>query len=305
MWHWVALAARFWGKITAADAREKLSAIAMRADVQLMLLGCKQCWVFKLMDTLSDLGVLSREAWQPCDERQLSVEGVMSIKVKEQTVVDALASKWDATMAQLVTGQVDPRDPACESNRIMAATYVAWVRATSAPPPHLKCKFLSFRQLQYITRFRLGWHSLAIQTGRFSGVPRTQRKCVMCEAMHYMEEDGHCPVEDMLHFLVDCKVMQPIREKFPNLFTPSWLPDSKASTHAKFVLNHPDQYQVAYALHCMQEHRRSCMEFVSRGEIDRLLSDGYIPEDVALRRLLAAVNYYEDIPEEVLMVDWC
>ena len=35
------------------------------------------------------------------------------------------------------------------------------------------------------------------------------------------------------------------------------------------------------------------------------LPDGYVPEDVALRRLLAAVNYYEDIPEGVLMADWC
>jgi hypothetical protein len=120
-----------------------------------------------------------------------------------------------------------------------------------------------------------------------------------------MEDDGQCPVEDMLHFLIECKVMQPIREKFPKLFTPSWLPDNKASTHAKYVLNHPDQYQVAYALHCMQEHRRSCIEYVRVGETDRLLPDGYIPEDVALRRILAAENYYDDMPEGILMVDWC
>jgi hypothetical protein len=305
MWHWVALAARFWGKLTAVDASDKLSAVAMRADVQLMLSGCQQCWVFKFLDTLSHLGVLSRDVWQSCDGRHLGVEGVMSIKVKEKAVTDALASKWDATMSQLVTCQVDPRDPACESDRIMAATYVAWVRATSVSPPHLKCKLLSFRQVQYIVRFRLGWHGLAIQTGRFSRVPRNQRKCVLCEAMHHMEDDGQCPVEDMLHFLIECRVMQPIREKFPKLFTPSWLPDNKASTHAKYVLNHPDQYQVAYALHCMQEHRRSCLEYVRLGEIDRLLPDGYIPEDVALRRLLAAQNYYDDMPEGILMVDWC
>jgi hypothetical protein len=122
---------------------------------------------------------------------------------------------------------------------------------------------------------------------------------------HYLDDSDQCPVEDMLHFLIECKVMQPIREKFPKLFTPSWMPDNKASTHAKFVLNHPDQYQVAYALHCMQEHRRSCIEYVRMGDVDRLLPDGYVPEDVALRRLLAAVNYYEDIPEGVLMADWC
>jgi Reverse transcriptase (RNA-dependent DNA polymerase) len=183
MWHWVALATRFWGKLTAADARDKLSAIAMRADVQLMLSGCQHCWAFKFMDTLSCMGVVSREMWQPCAGRQLSVESVMSIKVKESAVTDALTGKWDAEMSQLRACQVDPRDPACAGDRIMAATYVAWVRAASVPPPHLKCKKLSFRQGQCLVRFRLGWHDLAIQTGRFSGVPRQQRKCVLCEAL--------------------------------------------------------------------------------------------------------------------------
>jgi hypothetical protein len=123
--------------------------------------------------------------------------------------------------------------------------------------------------------------------------------------MHYMGQDGQCPVEDMLHFLMECKVMQPVREKFPALFAPRWLPDDKASTHAKFVLNHPDQYQVAYALHCLQEHRRSCLEFVREGDLESMVPDGYIPDDIALRRVLAAVNYYDDIPEGVLMSDWC
>jgi hypothetical protein len=123
--------------------------------------------------------------------------------------------------------------------------------------------------------------------------------------MHYMGEDGQLPVEDMLHFLIECKVMQPVREKFPTLFIPTWLPDDKASTHAKFVLNHPDQHQVAYALHCMLAHRRTCIGFVQEGDVDKLLPDGYIPDDVSLRRILAADNYYEDIPEGVLLADWC
>lgn len=305
MWHWVKLATRFWCKITAADVEDKLSAISMRADVQLMLSGCQQCWVFKFLDTLSCLGIVTRDVWQPGTGRQLTVEGVLSICVKEDVVADALSRKWDADMNQYATNNVDPRDPACDSDHIMTATYVAWVRSRSVPPPHLKCTRLSFKQSQCIVRFRLGWHNLAIQAGRFTGVPRHQRKCLMCDAMHYWDEHGQCPVEDALHFLIECKVMQPIREKFPTMFMPTWLPDDKASTHARFVLNHPDQCQVAYALHCMQEHRRSCMEYVLAGDVDKLLPDGYIPEDVVLRRVLAAENYYEDIPEGVLASDWC
>jgi hypothetical protein len=123
--------------------------------------------------------------------------------------------------------------------------------------------------------------------------------------MQYVDEDGQYPVEDMLHFLIECKVMQPVREKFPVLFMPNSLPDDKASTHARFVLNHPDQYQVAYALYCMQEHRRSCVGYVQEGDVDRLLPDGYVPEDVVLRRILAAENYFDDIPEGELVSNWC
>jgi hypothetical protein len=305
MWHWVKLAARFWGKLTAPEARGKLSATALHADVQLMLSGCQNCWVFKFLDSLSCLGVVSRAAWQPASRWQLSVEGILGIKVKESVVADALVSKWDAGMAEYVASNVDPRDPACASDRIMGATYVAWVRSRSVPPPHLKCKRLSFRQSQCLARFRLGWHGLAIQTGRFTRVPRHQRKCVLCEAMQYMGADEQCPVEDMLHFLIECKVMQPVREKFPKLFMPGWLPDGQAGTHARFVLNHPDQYQVAYALHCMQEHRRCCVEFVETGEVDRLLPHGYVPENAALRRVLVAGNCYDNIPEGDLMSNWC
>jgi hypothetical protein len=305
MWHWVKLAARFWGKLTAPEAQGKLSATAMCADIQLMLSGCQQCWVFKFLDTLSCLGLTTRELWQPQPGRELSVEGVMRLKVEESAVVDALTKKWDALMDEYVVACMDPREPACDSGHVMLATYVAWVRSRSVPPPHLKCKRISFRQAQCIARFRLGWHGLAIQTGRFTGVPRHQRSCPLCEAMQYVGDDGQCPVEDMLHFLIECKVMQPVREKFPTLFAPSWLPDNRAGTHAKFVLNHPDQVQVAYALHCMQEHRRCCIGFIQAGEEDNLLPDDYIPEDAALRRVLASVNSSEDVPEGVLLCDWC
>ena len=276
----------------------------MRADVQLMLSGCTQCWVFKFMDTLSCLGLVPRERWQPLPGRQLAVQHVLEIRVKESDVTDTLQRKWDAGIDQCLIEDLDPRAPACASDRIMVATYVAWVRSRSVLPPHLKCSRLSFRQMQCIIRFRLGWHSLAIQTGRFTGVPRDRRICVMCQAEHCVAEE-ECPVEDMLHFLLECEVLQPVRDKFPALFCPTWLPDSKAATHARYVLNHIDQYQVVFALHCMQEHRKACIESIQSGGGVGLLPERFVPEDIVLRRVLATYNYYEDIPEGELMVDWC
>ena len=59
------------------------------------------------------------------------------------------------------------------------------------------------------------------------------------------------------------------------------------------------------ALHCMLQHRKACMELLQSGEAGGLLPDGYIPEDIVLRRILAAENYYDDISEGELMANWC
>jgi DNA-binding transcriptional LysR family regulator len=55
----------------------------------------------------------------------------------------------------------------------------------------------------------------------------------------------------------------------------------------------------------MLQRRKACIELLQSGEGVGLLPDGYIPEDIVLRRILAADNYYDDISEGELMADWC
>ena len=47
----------------------------------------------------------------------------------------------------------------------------------------------------------------------------------------------------------------------------------------------------------MQEHRKACIESIQFGGGVGLLPEGFVPEDIVLRRVLATYNYYEDIPE--------
>jgi len=58
MWRWIALATRLWGKLADPQREQDMAAMALRADVQLMLQGCKVCWTYKLLDTLTSMGLL-------------------------------------------------------------------------------------------------------------------------------------------------------------------------------------------------------------------------------------------------------
>jgi hypothetical protein len=52
-------------KLTSQQQQHKLAARALRDDVRLMLQGCKDCWTYKVLHTLSKLGCIQQAAWQP------------------------------------------------------------------------------------------------------------------------------------------------------------------------------------------------------------------------------------------------
>ena len=51
MWHWVALATRFWIRAIKMGS-QKLVCKTLRADIELMLTGCKKCWSYYLLQSL-------------------------------------------------------------------------------------------------------------------------------------------------------------------------------------------------------------------------------------------------------------
>jgi hypothetical protein len=292
MWHWVKLAIRFWNKM--ADNPFSLAGNALRADVQLMLSGCTDCWSFKLLDTLTSLGILQPESWKPGVAHAAQLDTIMELKLVEDDVAEHLQQRWQHVLSSAQQAAYDPRSDQCTSDHVMAATYVSWVRAANLQlkPPFLKATDLSFRQVQCISRVRLGWMDLAVHTGRFLKVPRHQRICKLCEAVGYHGENGHAAVEDLLHYLVECPIMQPIRDKFPALFQPQVLHASGADVHARFILNHKDQLQVVSALGCLRAHRRACLVLCEEGKVDEVLPINFVPLDIALQRLMAEENYY-------------
>jgi Reverse transcriptase (RNA-dependent DNA polymerase) len=332
LWRWVCLAVRLCTKLTGPAAHDKLSAKALREDVRLMLQGCKDCWVFKLLDTLSDMGVVQREAWQPHDHQWPTVSSVLSIIPTEKHVKEELQARWDDILldAQPDEDAADAVTHSASADTIMLASYLAWVRPwdLSHKLPHLKCQWVTHKQFQCIARMRLGWHSLAIQQGRFRQVPRCRRSCELCKVHGFVDmrvaswgpaaqggDGGHAegdgqalappidPPEDLLHFLVECRILEPVRnqERFRPLFQPDMLSCSHASTLARYIMNYPNQALLADGLLALHERRALCMEQLRQGQFMTDLDEPVCP---VLRRQVAFESWYEAPIEVKLAHQW-
>jgi hypothetical protein len=294
MWQWIKLAVRFWNRLSEPASENKLAGQALRGDVGLMLSGCKQCWTYKLLSTLTTLGVLSQQQWQPGGGVQVQVHDILALQFVEDGVVSRLEQRWQERLVRAKDEALDPRSEACTSAHVAYATYARYVRADDLArrPAYQLATNLSFGQVQCISRYRLGWHDLAVQQGRFTRVPRQQRVCVVCEALGTHLADGRTPMEDLLHFVVECPSLQVIRDKFPVLFHPHALRGADPSGHCRFVMNHKDQAQVAAALLALSKYRAWCQHMCREGQAQQVQQHAHAMEDAAMRRLVAANNYH-------------
>jgi hypothetical protein len=293
MWHWLALAVRFWLKAVKLPASELVHK-TLRDDVSLMLDGCKDCWSFHLLSALSKLGIVDADQWCPRSSAQRpELASILGLALNEEDVRKALQQKFDEFWEGVDVEHQHPCMSDCPSGSILNSTYVAWSRgAGDSPPSYLTSTDLSFRMLQCLSRYRLGRHNLAIQAGRYRGVPRRNRVCTVCQALGYTDEDtGETPVEDLRHFLLDCRAMGPVRASFPALFEPSSLPRASKDAHMKYILNHEDHTLVVKCLLSFEAHRKACIALVEEHRMDEIIPPEHlIPIDYNLVRIIAAEN---------------
>lgn len=295
MWHWIALATRWWVRLTGMNA-DRLAYRAFKDDIRLMLDGCKDCWTFKLLDTLTHMGIVQASQWKPNNGSQVTVDTILQLCISETAVVDALQSLFDSTWnSEPAHG---PREALCPSQQIMHATYNSWIRDGANIPTYMKSHGLSFCMVQCISRYRLGWHKLAIQTGRHNGTPRMDRVCQMCKVLGHKDDDGNEPVEDAMHFLLECRALDLVRDKYPALHHPAVLPGSSKEVHMKFIMNYRDPVMLAQCLLDMQERREQCLTLLDTPDgVTQMVEQmaGYIPVDHNIQRHLAAEASYDDI----------
>jgi hypothetical protein len=263
--HWVVLATRLWCTLVEEEQRSKLAARALRADVMFMLAGCTDCWSYKLMNTLTVLGVVDRDQWDRKANRALTAANVLTLSPCEKQVKQQLRARFDSELTSMHANssllRKGPRHPDCNSGQVMMATYLSFVRARdlSRTPQHLKCGRLSFAEVQTLCRYRLGWHDLQVQKGRYGGVAREQRVCRVCANTLHAARQRVGPVEDLLHFLLECPALQHVRDRYPHLFVPQYISDPDAAVHARYIINHTNQQQVAEVLQALRAAREQVL----------------------------------------------
>jgi hypothetical protein len=281
MHHWVVLASRWFAKLGAMPPG-RMAHHAWLADITIMMAGCKKCWTFQILSTLTSLGVLQQASWDATlVGSEITSEDIQRICVSEVAVKDALhllsRSRWNV-------GHVDPRT--APSVGIERCTHAAWVYplidgSVGHRPKHLTL-CLSFKVLQCLARFRLGWHHLQVQVGRTKRprVPRAARLCRLCSV-----EGGPCHVaagadlpcvEDLMHFMLDCPAYASIRLRFPTVFagTEPVLGDSHARMRA--IFGTARQEQLAICMYTMNARRLELLNPPTNPPVD----------DVELLRIL-------------------
>ena len=82
----------------------------------------------------------------------------------------------------------------------------------------------SFRERQIISKLLCSSHTLRIETGRHSNIPRDERLCQLCELGKIEDED---------HFIMECPKFSQIRQKSPIKF------ENYASVESLFHLEEP------------------------------------------------------------------
>ena len=293
MWHWLTLAVRFWLKAVKLPSSELVHK-TLRDDVGLMLDGCKDCWSYHLLSVVSKLGLVAPDQWCPRrSTHPLAVDSILVLTMDEKAVQEALQKRFAEVWDRVDVETQHPCRLSCPSDIILTSTYAAWSRgAGDSPPSYLTTTALSFRMLQCLSRYRLGRHNLAIQTGRYRGIPRQDRVCIVCQALgHTCDDSGHTPVEDLRHFLLDCRALAPIRASFPTLFEPTSLPNASKDTHMRFILNHADHTMVVKCLLSFEAHRKACITLVEEHRLSEIIpSDHLLPIDYNLVRIIAAEN---------------
>ena len=287
MWHWVALATRFWIRAIKMGSH-KLVCKALRADIELMLAGCKKCWSYYLLQSLTIVGVVQASDWSPSGTSHVTVDSIMALDIQEKVVRESLKQMFDKCWEDVDLVCEHPQDPACPRNRIIHNSYAAWARGLhDDAPTYLKSKTLSFRMVQCIAKMRLGWHCLAIHTRRYNGIVRDDRVCRLCQKLGYRDDTtGSIPVEDLVHFMLDCRVLHPVRDDFPLFFKPASLPGQSKDSHVKFILNHSDHVQVVRCISALKKRRESCLQLLDDGREGEIMPEGYLPFDYNLWRIM-------------------
>jgi hypothetical protein len=132
-------------------------------------------------------------------------------------------------------------DPASATARVRMCIYFNWFQRREGKPFFVSAPAqLRFRAMSLLLRFRTGCHRLAVETGRWNGVPRANRTCTLCSLGK---------VQDERHITFDCPALQDVRDRYRKLFA--------FSTMRTFYNNNSVAPLAAFLSECLQRVKHS------------------------------------------------
>lgn len=259
--HWVLLAVRWWGKLQSmapiaehghSVGGDRLAYNVWLSDIDLVLDGCTDCWTARMLQVLGELAML------PHDFTIATATHVqiLNLRFDEGEVRHKLHTlvrdRWTSITSS------DPRT--ANSLGVHMCTYAAWVQDVQAPSPHLTC-FTSFKMLQCLCKYRIGWHQLRVQTDH--SIPRHTRLCKLCSVPNapfcHMHDSAAVFVEDLLHFLLECPAYSHIRRCYADVFHSSTSDLNSQNAYMKQIFGCAHQQQLAACLYTMDLFRQKCL----------------------------------------------
>ena len=255
--HWVVLGVRWLHKLQdmqPADGQDsnRLAYNVWLSDIDLFLSGCSECWTACMLDMLGQLALLPAGFPAASPDRAQ----ILKLHVDEGVVRDKLTQLVHDTWRRNLHG--DPRS--APSDGLHMSTYMAWVRGRQGHAPHLTC-FASFRMLQCLCRYRIGWHQLRVQTEH--RLDRAERHCRLCSTPNapYRAACGDLGfVEDLLHFVLECPAYSHIRRKYPQVFHSATTNLDSENEYMTHIFTYAPQQQLAACLYTMDLFRKECLK---------------------------------------------
>jgi hypothetical protein len=89
-----------------------------------------------------------------------------------------------------------------------------------------------------------------------------------------------------VHFMLDCRVLHPVRDDFPLLFWPTCLPGPPKSKHLKYIFNHNDHVMLVRCISALKSRRDRSLELIDKCRLDEIMPEDYTPFDYNLWRIL-------------------
>lgn len=243
------------------DAQSLVACCAWIEDVKLTLAGCRECWVYHVLDTMHTLGLLGG-GW-----RQQPLDWVLSQewqqKDLQRSLIQRFVDRWQ--------GHLHPDARAAPSGGVSMCTHMAWVlqldpesadlsRATALAHTKVVGPFVVLRNYYQL---RIGCAHLEVQQGRVSRAPRVSRLCRLCSSedaplatrQAVLARTGTSQnVEDLKHFIVECPVYDDLRARCAAL--PASLYEQLDQSDCMLqVFEHENQTGLAHILYRMKVRR--------------------------------------------------